>query len=175
MKWLRTSCLRPELHGYIPPFILPRIAELCCALSISGTSPVSQSEALTHPQKTMSPKPPSRLLRVATFGGLWAIVGFILYATYQTDVCPPEVKNREAIQAGLLAPVFLSAKVSACFRGSLGELAAGIGFPSAYLVLGMILLGSRTMTQFVMASIVLTILSGLGLWSTFYSYAHSGG
>ena len=123
----------------------------------------------------MPPKPPSRLLRVATFGGLWAIVGFILYATYQTDACPPEVKNREAIQAGLLAPLFLSANVSACFRGSLGELAAGIGFLSAYVVLAMILLGSRTMTQFAMASILLAVLSGLGLWGTFYSYAHSGG
>ena len=71
-------------------------------------------------------------------------MGFILYATYQTDACPPEVKNREAIQAGLLAQLFLSANVSACFRGFPGELAAGIGFLSAYVVLGMVLLGSRT-------------------------------
>ena len=123
----------------------------------------------------MALKPPSRLLRVATFGGLWAIVGFILYATYQTDACPPEVKNREAIQAGLLAPLFLSANVSACLRGFPGELAAGLGFLSAYVVLAMVLLRSRTMTGFAMASVFLAVLSGLGLWGTFYSYAHSGG
>lgn len=123
----------------------------------------------------MPSKPPSRLLRIATFGGLWAIVGVILYATYQTDACPPEVKNREAIQAGLLAPLVLSANVGACLRGFPGELAAGLGFLSAYVVLAMVLLRSRTMTQFALASILLTLLSGLGLWGTFYSYAHSGG
>ena len=129
---------------------------------------------MPHPQ-TMLSKPPSRLLRIATFGGLWATVGVILYATYQTDACPPEVKNREAIQLGLLAPLFLSANVSACVRGFPGGLAAGIGFLSAYVVLAMVLLLSRTMTQFAMASIFLAVLSGLGLWGTFYSYAHSGG
>ncbi len=85
------------------------------------------------------------------------------------------MKNREATQAGLLAPLVLYANVGACFRASLGELAADIGFLSAYVVLAMVLFRSRTMTGFAMASIFLAVLSGFGLWGTFYSYAHPGG
>ena len=123
----------------------------------------------------MSAKPPSRLLRLAMFGCLWAACGFVLFATYQTDACPPEVKHREAIRAGLLTPLVLSGNASACIRQAAWQPVAGIGFLLAYGVVAIVLLRSRTITRFATASVLLSILSGLGLWCTFYSYAHSGG
>ena len=123
----------------------------------------------------MTAKPPSRILRIAIVGFLWAACGFVLYATYQTDACPPEVKHREAIRAGLLTPLILSGNASACIREPSWQSAVGIGFLLGYCALAIAILRSGTITRLATASVSLGILSGLGLWCTFYSYAHSGG
>ena len=108
-------------------------------------------------------------------GCLWAACGFVLFATYQSDACPPDVKHREAIRAGLLTPLFLAGNVSACIRQPSWQPVAGIGFLLAYFAVAIVLLRSCTITRFAAASVLLAILSGLGLWCTLHSYAHSGG
>lgn len=124
---------------------------------------------------TMPSEAPSPLWRVAVFAFLWAACGLVLYWTYQTDGCPPDVKHREAIWSGLLTPLVLSGNASACIRQPSWQPVVGISFLIAYCAIAVVLLRSRSITRLATASIVLAMLSGLGLWCTFHSYAHSGG
>ena len=120
--------------------------------------------------------PPSRLLRIATFICLWLVCGLVVYATYQTtDSCSPKAEHREAMLVGLLNPLFLSANASACIRERSWQSVALFGFLLAYGALAILLLGSRTIARLAAASVLLIILCGIGLWCTFYSYAHPAG
>ena len=123
----------------------------------------------------MSTNSPSRLLRIAMFSCLWVACGFVLYTTYQTDACPPDVRHREAILSGLFTPLFLSGNAGALIHQPSWRPVVGIGFLLAYCAIAIVLIRARTTARFATASVLLAILSGLGLWCTFHSYAHSGG
>ena len=118
---------------------------------------------------------PSKLLRIGILCFLWAAYGLVLYSTYETDACPPAVEHREAIQCGLLAPLVLTANLLGCIPSGGSTVGIAICILLAYPALAIVLLRSRTLQRLVVISSALAMLSGLGLWCTFYLYVHSGG
>lgn len=89
------------------------------------------------------------------------IAGVFCYFNYVTDACPPEVKHREAILHGLLAPLSLAAASgSAPSVPAIGlRTYAGHGFLLAWIVSTILAFSCRTPAVF-----ALSIAALIGLY-----------
>ena len=120
-------------------------------------------------------RPVPFLLRILVLLAIWSAFGVICYSNYQTDACPPEVKHREAMFAGVIAPLFLASHTTAsCFDTPywLKQVFAW-GFLFGFVALVIALLRSASRRWFVLFMIALiTLLSG-GAWCLIYANAHA--
>ena len=96
-------------------------------------------------------------MRLAIFILLWLIAGAFCYFNYVTDACPPEVKNREALLHGLLAPLTLAAASSSapCVPTVALRPYAGLGFVFAWLISTIFMFRTRALRLFALSIAVL--------------------
>ena len=117
---------------------------------------------------------PTMLARLAVIVIIWAISGFGIFANYQTDACPPEVKHREAIRAGVWAPLVLAASAGSAEIVSKVSLRPVVGW--GYLILLGILvisvLRAHSRIALSVAGFGLASLCAVGLGCAFYMNAH---
>lgn len=115
------------------------------------------------------------LLRIFVFLAIWGAFSFICYMNYQTDACPPEVKHREALLAGVTAPFFLAAHTrAACFHTPfwLKQVLAW-GFLIGFAALTIALLRSAARRWFILSAVALIALLCGGTWCLVYANAHA--
>lgn len=122
-----------------------------------------------------APQKPILLERLAVVLAIWAITGFVVFSNYQTDTCPPEVKHREGIRAGILAPLILAdrAAQSVSFV-SLGSV-IGLSFLACFFLLLVLVLRSRSRYALCKTGLALALLSAAGIWCVFYMRVHPVG
>ncbi|MBK8037301.1 MAG: hypothetical protein IPK22_09230 [Verrucomicrobiaceae bacterium] len=120
---------------------------------------------------------PTMVERLAVIMIIWVISGFGVFANYQTDACPPEVKRREAIRAGVWAPLVLAGSVGSAELVSQVFLRPVVGW--SYLILLSLLvifvLRSQSRTALCFAGFALASLCAVGLACAFYMNAHPAG
>lgn len=120
---------------------------------------------------------PSWFTRIVVVLAIWVVSGFMVHANYETDACPPEVKSREAMLAGFIAPLFFSANAGSAplvHTVSLRPVSAW-GYLILFVVLVFFVLRSRSHKALYLAGLGLGLLSAIGLWCVIYTNAHSGG
>lgn len=120
---------------------------------------------------------PSWLLRIVVVLATWVVSGFMVQANYETDVCPAEIKSREAMLAGIIAPLFFAANAGSAplvHTVSLRSVAAW-SYLIFFVVLVFFVLRSRSHKALSIAALGLGLLSAFGLWCVIYTNAHSGG
>jgi len=102
------------------------------------------------------------ILRVAALLIIWAAFGAICRHCYQTDGCPPDVKRREAMSAGLAAPLFLAMHTGVFIWGYLITFAG--------IAVG--LLRARRPVRLTGYLFALIALCSFGTWNMICYYAH---
>ena len=120
---------------------------------------------------------PSWLSRIVVVLVIWIVSGFMVHTNYETDACPPEVESREAMLAGVIAPLFFAANAGSAplvHTVSLRPVAAW-GYLILFVVLVFFVLRSRSHKALCLAGLCLGLLSAIGLWCVIYTNAHSGG
>ncbi len=97
--------------------------------------------------------------------------------SYKTDACPPDVKRREAIRAGLIAPLYLAASTTATCIDTprWTKPIFGWGYLIAFVGITVGLLRASRPFRFTGYSVALIALFSVGTWCMYYMYAHSGG
>lgn len=118
---------------------------------------------------------PSTAIRLLAVGLIWLTMGAVSYFNYETDACPPEVKEREARFAALLSPVVMAAHASACVRSTPWEVVVGMGFLGGVACFFLGVFRAKTTGGFLLSAGSLRLMTGLGFYCTLWSNSHSGG
>ena len=125
--------------------------------------------------KNAAVQPVPVFLRIVMILAIWSAFGVVCYKNYQTDACPPEVKHREALFAGVTAPLFLAAHTTAaCFQTPYWlKQVFGWGFLLGFIALVISLLRTSSRSSLFLIMVALIALLSCGTWCLVYANAHS--
>jgi hypothetical protein len=115
------------------------------------------------------------LTRIVIILALWAASGWVVYANYRTDACPPEVKEREALVAAMWSPIVMTDAVSQMTKTFFLNPVTGLGYLLAGAASAFMLLRARTLNRLRLATTVLSSLCAFGAWCVIYMSAHPVG
>ena len=115
------------------------------------------------------------LTRIVIILALWAASGWVVYANYRTDACPPEVKEREALVAAMWSPIVMADAVSQMTKTSFLKPVTGLGYLLAGAASAFMLLRAPTLNRLRLATTVLSSLCAFGAWCVIYMSAHPVG